>query len=168
MAVTMDMGPMREFAQLLKRASGEAFKKELKTLMNALGLEFLRVVQDEILARDVVVTRLLLNSFGKGGEGNIWKSSDGGLTLDVGSGVEYARFVNDGHYTTPAGAAQRFVPGSWQGGRFVYEQGAKTGMLLKRKWVRGRRFWEAGIRHFEPIMEKTIEQKIDEWIRKYF
>ena len=40
---------------------------------------------------------MLVNSFQKGAEGNIWERQD--TRLETGSAVSYASYVNDGHWT---------------------------------------------------------------------
>lgn len=50
--------------------------------------------------------------------------------------VEYASWVEDGHMQRA-----RWVPGTWKGkgdrSKFIYIPGAKTGMLLRDKWIPG-------------------------------
>jgi hypothetical protein len=157
----------RYFKLISKAAHGE-FKKQIALWFEASGFEFLRVVQDEIIRRKVVNTRLLLNSFEKGEKHNVWKVSDGGLTLEVGTNVSYAAYVNDGHWTNKKGQKSRFVPGVWRGDNFEYVRGAKTGMVLKQKWVEGAHYWEAAIRIFERIFKTSVEKKMAEWRDKYF
>lgn len=130
--VEFDMSEIREFFQSMERAAKGDFKKDMEEWLEAVGTDFLRVVQDEIVRRKVLDTRLLLNSFTKGDGGNVWELSDGDLTLEVGTNVEYAGYVNDGHWTNPKGVQRRWVPGYWEGDRFIYDPSAKTGMLLKQ------------------------------------
>lgn len=168
MGFSMQMDGLAEFAANVRKAAGAQLKADIRLAINAIGMEFLRTVQDEILACNAVVTRLMINSFGKGGPDNVWSESDGGLTLDVGSGVEYVRYVNDGHHKTPAGVAARFVPGKWGSHGFEYIPGHKGGMLLKAGWVEGKHFWEAALRHVEPIIDRYLNRVLDEWMAKYF
>ena len=168
MAFGIDLSQLQAFAQKMQRYANESFKQELAALMKGIGADFLAIVQDVIIAEQIVDTRLLLASFGQGGPENIWNESDGGLTIEVGSGQEYAGFVNDGHHTTPAGVAQRFVPGEWKGGRFQYQPGAKTGMMLKRKWVAGQHYWETALRQAKPIVERAAHEAISRWIAQFF
>ncbi|EEM68486.1 hypothetical protein bthur0009_54820 [Bacillus thuringiensis serovar andalousiensis BGSC 4AW1] len=58
--------------------------------LEASGFQFLEEVQNQIISLAVVDTRRLLNSFTKSDSNNIWRSSDGGLVLEVGTNVEYA------------------------------------------------------------------------------
>lgn len=164
---TVDFGELNDYVQRLSSASAD-FKEELSNFLEALGNEFLRIVTDEIIAREVVDTRLLLNSFTQNNEGNIWELNESGLVLEVGTDVEYARYVNDGHWTNPKGTEKRWVPGVWNGDKFNYDPSAKTGMLLTQQWVEGRHFWDIALKVMEKIMPGIIEKKLDEWLQDYF
>lgn len=166
--VNMDFGEFREFIDRLRRAASGDFEKELEQFMEGIGFEFLRILEDEIIRRKVVDTRLLLNSFHKGDTNNIWEMTDEGLTLEVGTNLEYAGYVNDGHWTNPKGVEIRFVPGYWEGERFVYDSSAKGGMLLKQKWVEGKHYWESALRILDKMYPALLEAKLEQWINKYF
>ena len=101
---------MKQFFGKCNSAGNSDFKKALSVFVQGLGLEFLRVIQDEIIRLKVIDTRLLLSSFHIGDNGNS-ELSEGDLTVEVGTNVEYAKFVNDGHWTCGKGEAMRFVPG---------------------------------------------------------
>ena len=70
---------------------------DLETYVDAMGYTFLGEVRTEILRQQLVDTRLLVNSFQKGVEGNIWERQE--TRLEIGSSISYAAFVNDGHWT---------------------------------------------------------------------
>ncbi|MCD7810369.1 MAG: HK97 gp10 family phage protein [Ruminococcus sp.] len=166
--VTYDLSGFSDFFARLRQAASGDFRKELEGFMQALGTEFLRVVEDEIIRRKVIDTRLLLASFHEGGDGNVWEMSNDGLTLEVGTNVEYASYVNDGHWTNPKGVDRRFVPGVWNGDKFQYVPGAKTGMMLKQHWVEGTHYFDSAVRIFERMFPDIIEAKMQEWIDRYF
>lgn len=166
--VEFSLEGFKPFIERLKQAASGDFKKEMENFMQRLGTEFLRVVEDEIIRRKVMDTRLLLASFHEGGDGNVWDVSDGGLTLEVGTNVEYAAYVNDGHWTNPKGVERRFVPGTWEGDRFVYDPSAKTGMVLKQKWVEGAHYFDSAVRIFEKMFPDILEAKMQEWFNSYF
>lgn len=166
--ITIDMSEYEAFFARLKQAGNGAFEKAIQTFFEGLGMEFLRVIQDEIINMGAVDTRLMLASFGKGGGGNVWEVSDGGLTLTVGSTLDYAQYVNDGHWANPSGVQVRFVPGHWSGDRFIYSPGAKGGMILKQQWVEGYHYWESGLNIIEKMMPKLLEQKLQTWLNDYF
>lgn len=139
--VTFDTVELENFVKRLGTAAQGDFKRALNKFLEGLGIEFLRILQDAIVRRNVLDYRLLLHSFQKGDGENVWTLDENGLTLEVGTNVEYAKFVNDGHWTNPKGIERRFVPGHWEKANgkdhFIYTPGEKTGMVLKMKWVEG-------------------------------
>lgn len=158
-----DMGEMKSFFEKLGQVAQGELKEEMTLWLEAVGEDFLRVVQDEIVRRNVIDTRLLLASFERGAGGNVWEISDGGLTLEVGTNVEYAEWVESGHSQQPG----RFIPGSWSGDRFVYDPSAKGGMVLKMSWVNGKHYFESALRIYEKIFQTSAEIKLQEWLDKY-
>lgn len=72
---------------------------------------------------------------------NHWELSDVMIKGDsvyviLYNNTEYASHVEEGHMQNA-----RWVPGYWKAGKggstFVYDPNAKTGMMLKTKWVKG-------------------------------
>ncbi|MBQ3160563.1 MAG: HK97 gp10 family phage protein [Oscillospiraceae bacterium] len=167
-SIRIDLSQYSAFFARLQAAARGDFKKELELFIEALGIEFLRLCEDEIMRRKVVDTRLLLNSFQKGDSDNVWIWSDGKMKLEVGTNVEYAKYVNDGHWTCSKGEIGRFIPGDWQGDKFVYNPGSKTGMYLKQQWVEGKHYWESALKIMEKMYPQFLDKKLDEWLRKYF
>lgn len=168
MSVEIDVSEARQFFEAMEAAAKGDFRKELEAFLEGIGEEFLRIVEDEIIRRDAVDTRLLLASFHKGGDSNVWELSDGGLTLEVGSTLDYASYVNDGHWTNPQGVATRFVPGSWNGDSFEYDPSAKGGMLLRQQWVKGKPYFDSALRILEKMLPDLLDTKIQEWLDSYF
>lgn len=166
--VDIDMSEFKAFFGSIEKAAKGDFRKELELFLEGLGNEFLRIVQDEIIRRKVMDTRLLLASFEKDTEGSIWRLEDSGLTLEVGSSVDYAKFVEDGHWKNPKGVERRFVPGYWQGDRFIYDPGAKTGMVLKQDWVEGKHYFESALRILDRMYPELLDRKLQEWLDRYF
>lgn len=167
-AVEIDCSQFEQFISQVEAAGNGEFKKAVQSFLEGLGNEFLRIVQDEIIRRNVMFTRLLLKSFYKGDNENIWKIQSGGMSLEIGTNVKYASYVNDGHWTTKKGVKQRWVPGYWIGDRFVYSPEADTGMLLKQKWVEGEHYWEGSIRIMNKLIPQYLEKKLSEWLSEYF
>lgn len=167
--VRIDATELRRFVERLNQAGrGKEFEKELSRFLDAIAVEFLSYVQDFIIQAGSVDTRLLLNSFQKSGEGNVFIAQEGGLQIEVGTNVEYASFVNDGHWLNPKGVDMRWVPGEWQGERFIYQPGAKTGMLLKQKWIEGSHYFDDAIRLMERMAPQFMERKMQQWLEQYF
>lgn len=150
------------FDKCIKAGNGE-LKKEFELFLEGIGMEFLRIIQDEIISKQVVDTRLLLTSFQKGENDNVWELNQGNLILEVGTNVAYAKFANDGHWQD-----KRFVPGHWSGDRFVYNQNEKSGMMLTAKRIEGKHYWESGIEILEKMIPEFLERKLQEWLDKYF
>lgn len=166
--VEFDMSEFREFFGRMERAAKGDFRKEFELYLEAVGFDFLRVVQDEIVRRKVLDSRQLLASFEKGSDGNVWEIADGGLTLEVGTNLEYAGYVEDGHWTNTKGVERRFVPGYWEGDRFIYDPAAKGGMMLKQHWVEGKHYFDSALRIYNKIFQASAEIKLQEWIDRYF
>jgi hypothetical protein len=166
--VEFDLGNFPAFVARLKEAGRGDFKKDLTLFLHGLGADFLQIVQDEIIRRKVMDSRLLLASFSQGDEGNVWEIGMDGLTLQVGTNVKYAQYVNDGHWANPKGVERRFVPGRWEGNRFIYDPNSDTGMVLKQQWIEGAHYWESAIKIFEKVFPKLLEKKLQEWLNSYF
>lgn len=166
--VNIDTRELKKFFDCLGKAGKGDFKRAMNEFLEGLGDEFLRIVQDEIIRRQVVDTRLLLASFHRGSNDNIWTANEGGLTLEVGTNLDYASYVNDGHWTCERGQEKRFVPGVWSGGSFQYIPGARTGMILKQQWVEGAHYWESAVKILERMYPRLLEAKLQEWLDKYF
>ena len=159
---------MNNFFEKCSRAGNGEFKRALSTFLDGLGLEFLRIIQDEIIRRKVMDTRHLLASFHKGESENVWEISEGGLTLTVGTNASYATFVNDGHWTCEKGVERRFVPGYWENDRFIYDPSSDSGMVLKQQWVKGKHYWESGIKILERLFPLLLEEMVSKWMDSYF
>ncbi|MEG1895831.1 MAG: HK97 gp10 family phage protein [Oscillospiraceae bacterium] len=170
----IDMGEFKAFFQRIKQAAKGGFKKDLELFLEGLGVEFLEILENEIIRKDVQDSRLLLNSFHKGIENNVWELSEGGLTLEVGTNLEYAGYVNDGHWTNPKGVERRFVPGdvitdsSGKVIKFTYNHNSDTGIILKQKWVEGKHYWESALYILETYYPQMLEKKLADWIDEYF
>ena len=107
MGVTVDFSQYSEFFRRLELAATKDFKREFKGFLEGCAIEFLNMVQDAILERGNVDTRLMLNSFHKGNPENVWLED--GSSYEVGSNVYYVKYVNDGHHTRGGG---RWIEGS--------------------------------------------------------
>lgn len=162
--VEIDMKNFRAFLDKMDKGGKSGFKQECAKFLEGVGLEFLRIIEDEIIRMRVVDTRLLLNSFHKGGSEGVWELDENGLTLEVGTNVKYAQWVNDGHHQRPG----RYIPGEWHGSKFVYMPEADTGMVLKADWVEGKHFMETATRALERMFPRFMEAKMQEWLRSYF
>lgn len=156
------------FDKCLKAGNGD-LKKEFDLFLEGIGMDFLRIIQDEIISKEVKDTRDLLASFQKGENDNVWIHNSGALTLEVGTNVQYAKYVNDGHWQN-----RRFIPGDVVIGKdgkvkeFKYNPSAKTGIMLTAKRVEGKHYWESGIKIIEAMLPKFLDAKIQQWLEQYF
>ena len=163
--VEIDISELRQFTEKLRKLADGEFKEELLRFLDATGFEMLKVIEDEIIRLKVVDTRLLLNSFHKGSEDNVYELDEGNLSLEIGTNVEYAGWVNDGHSQTPG----RFIPGTWTGDKkFRYDPSADTGMVLKASWVEGKHYIESAVTVMEKLFPQALERFIDNWLKSYF
>lgn len=101
--VSIEAPEIKEFVNRLNGAARGEFRKELALFIEGVGVEFLRVVQDEIIRKQTVDTRLLLNSFQKSANDNVFEMKEGDLTVEVGTNVTYASYVNSGHWLNSKG-----------------------------------------------------------------
>lgn len=167
-SIKIDFSQFDDFIKLVDKAANGDLKKELIRFLDEIGTEFLTIVQDEIQRLEVVDTRLLLSSFQKGAKDNIWILNESDMTLEVGTNVKYAAAVEYGHWTVPKGEKQRWIPGYWNGDKFVYSPGAKTGMLLKQKWIEGKKYMGSAVNIMSKLFPKYMEHRFNEWLKQYF
>lgn len=166
MGITVDASQLGAWAERMNAAASGALKNDVATWWDAQAIEFLNLVQGEVMGTDTVDTGRLLNSFAKGATGNVFNASNGGLTIQVGTNVEYAPYVENGHHQDA-----RFVPGSWGRApngktRFNYGEG-HGGMMLKEKWITGKFFFQAATRKFREQIGPEAMAKVAQLIRKY-
>lgn len=164
----VDVSSFHAFFKKMEKCASGGFKKEWGKFLEGIGVEFLQIIQDTIIREKIMNTRRLLSSFERGGEGNLWVMKEGSLTLEVGTIVEYAKQVNDGHWLNPEGVESRFVPGHFSGNNFIYEPKAKTGIILKQKFIEGRHYWEDALKILEKIYPEYLKRKMEQWLTKYF
>ena len=159
----IDASELDAFARGIEAAMADLKPYAGKVLEEA-GEEFLNIVQGAIESAGNVDKGKLLASFTKGGSGNIWELNPGGLTLTIGTNVEYAQWVNDGHRQSPG----RFIPGFWEGGHFRYSPGAKSGMVLKASFVAGSHFFDKSVQVLERMFPQMADKAFEQFFQRYF
>lgn len=161
---------LKELRRALKDASEGELREEMATWLDGQAFWFLEEVQKMIIQRGNVVTSRLLNSFSRGDSKNVWKITKRGLKLEVGTNLEYAQLVNDGHFTIDpsSGKTSRWVPGRWKGDRFEYDPNSKEGMLLKLSWVEGSGYWDDAKFIFERMFEANLDAQLDKYMKSKF
>ncbi|WP_373325627.1 HK97 gp10 family phage protein [Sporomusa paucivorans] len=133
----VDIRELKRFAAKLEKAADGELKRQFAVWLEAVGMEFLGVVQDEIIRLGVVDTRRLLNSFSRGNSDCVFRIRDDVLVLDVGTNVEYAAEVNDGH------------------------------KLPNGRWWEGYHYFDLSIAIFEKILPASLEKRLQEWLDEF-
>ncbi|WP_091485335.1 HK97 gp10 family phage protein [Gracilibacillus orientalis] len=167
----MEIEGLDEFISALKNTEKGGFAEQLGLWLEAIGIDFLDIVQDEIVRTETVDTRNLLNSFSRGDSENLWSISSGGMVLDIGTNLNYASFANDGHFTVDpnSGKDRRWVPGRWLGDRFEYDPSEReTGMLLKITWIDGTGYWDNALAILDKTFEKSLDRLLQKWLDSNF
>lgn len=161
----IDISQLQDFARRCEACKAD-LKPYVAEFLKDAGEEFLNIVQDAIKGAGNVDTGRLLSSFTRGGNGNIWKFSDSGsgLNLTIGTNVEYAKWVNDGHRQQPG----RFIPGYMNGEKFVYQAGCSTGIVLKASFVKGSHFFDKSIEMLERMFPEMAYKSFEQFFQRYF
>ncbi|MED0735666.1 HK97 gp10 family phage protein [Aneurinibacillus thermoaerophilus] len=137
----------------------------MKRIVERLGEELLNAVIDEINRQDLIDTGTLINSFSRGDGENVWEFDEGrnAITLEVGSNLTYAEYLNDGYTIGKA----HFVPGYFNGaGSFVYDRSAKTGFIARPRSFIGRKYFDIALKNFEGGMRGFIEKQLEKEIQR--
>lgn len=86
----------------------------------------------------------------------------GHYTVVVLNNLRYASYVEYGHRQQPG----RFIPGYWEGERFVYAPGATGGMVLKDSWVKGRFMLTISTQELEQQAPAILEKKLYNFLKE--
>lgn len=76
--------------------------------------------------------------------------------------LRYASYVEYGHRQEPG----RFIPGYWEGERFVYDPDAEGGMVLKKPWVEGRYMLTISTQELERQAPAILERKLYKFLKE--
>lgn len=160
----MDFREFQKRMEKLHRGAPQA----LERIMYQLGEELLNHVVEELSRQDLIDTGTLWNSFSQGDPNNVWEF-DGDrdtLTLEVGSNLTYAEYLNDG-YTI---SKPHFVPGYWNGvGKFVYDPSAKGGFTVKPRSFIGRKYFDIALQNFrggmKALLEKLLQAELERMVK---
>ncbi|MFA4132584.1 MULTISPECIES: HK97 gp10 family phage protein [unclassified Brevibacillus] len=148
------------------------FNRELPDIMQRiyyqLGEELLNHVIDELDSQDLIDTGTLWNSFTQGDQNNVWQF-DGDrntLSLEVGSNLTYAEYLNEGYTIDKS----YFVPGYWNGvGKFIYDPSAKGGFMVKPRSFIGRKYFDIALRDFQggmkALLERMLQTELERMVR---
>jgi hypothetical protein len=81
------------------------------------------------------------------------------LTISLVNNTEYASFVEYGHYQE-----HRWVPGRWEGDKFIYVKGAVTGMALKDRYVPGAHMAQISLEKVRQAMPGRFDTAFRQWM----
>lgn len=77
------------------------------------------------------------------------------------NGLKYASYVEYGHRQQPG----RFIPGHWEGERFIYNPGEEGGMVLKKAWVEGRFMLTISVQELERMAPALLEKRLLKFLK---
>jgi hypothetical protein len=130
----VDLRGLDAFRKKLKQAASGELKEQFNIWLEGMGMEFLGVIQDNIIRLGVTDTRALLTSFKRGDDECVFEITNNGLTLKVGTNIKYAKWVNDGHKLRGGG------------------------------WWEGCHYFDISLLEFERIFKASLEQNLQEWL----
>jgi len=82
-------------------------------------------------------------------------------TVVVLNNLVYASYVEYGHRQLPG----RFIPGYWEGERFIYDPDAEGGMVLKDSWVKGRFMLTISTQELENQAPALLEKRLYNFLK---
>ena len=152
MAKNDDMfGEYLSYLQTIENGVPEVMEKT----MNAV----LTLIFDEVIRDTPVVTGDLRRNYRKSAP--TWNSSKV-LHGEVFNLLEYSIYEELGHRQK-----KRWVPGFWNAsGKFVYDPGVKTGMMLKDKWVSGSFRLTTISEKYSKKIPEIYSDVLEEWKRR--
>lgn len=80
--------------------------------------------------------------------------------IEVYNNADYAAHVEYGHRQK-----KRWVPGIWKSGRFEYDPDAKTGMMLKKKFVPGARMLKNAVKEQRQAFRKNTKRILEDLLK---
>ena len=85
-------------------------------------------------------------------------------TITVINGLQYASYVEYGHRQQPG----RFIPGHWEGERFIYNPDEEGGMVLKNALVEGRFMLTISVQELERMAPALLEKRLLKFLKGCF
>lgn len=159
----IDVSGLEDIARRCEAARAD-IKPYAGKFLEEVGEEFLDIVKAEIENAGNVDYGVLLASFTRYRPANIFDLDLGALTLTVGTRVQYADYVNKGHRQQPG----RFIPGIFDGARFRYVKGAKTGIVLKASYVEGSHYFDKSVKALERMIPDMQRSSFDQFFHRHF
>ncbi|UNI72508.1 MAG: type I neck protein [Chaetfec virus UA24_244] len=81
--------------------------------------------------------------------------------ITVINSLRYASYVEYGHRQRPG----RFIPGHWEGERFIYNPDEEGGMVLKNAWVEGRFMLTISVQELERMTPALLERRLTTFLK---
>ena len=154
MEINWDFSEFTEFADRLQNQS--RLELELERATKEIAHELLKRIKKHTPIGD---TWMLTNGWNNNGL-VVVKQANGFEVLLV-NRTMYATWVNDGHRQRPG----RFIPGYFAHGRFYYDPSKNEGMVLRKPFVKGRKFVEKGILEMNNtnLIQSIIRRHLRDW-----
>lgn len=151
-----------EFRGLLNRLSEKEVMRIEKKIMRRVGTIFLKQARDQLKKLGLFSGKQseTLLSFTKGKRGNVWAFDydRNSITLEVGSRYFVARLLDEGYTINKP----HFVPGRFEGGKFVHDPAGKftkngKGIWMKPRTFIGKHYIDMTIEGFQGGVKGLIE-----------
>ncbi|MCR8998023.1 HK97 gp10 family phage protein [Brevibacillus laterosporus] len=156
-----------DFYQLQKRLRmlhDKDIKRIEKKIIRRIGTVFLRMLRQQIKKMGLVDSGESMKAFMKGKRGNIWimDVDRNSFTLELGASYFVPLLLNDG-YTIKKG---HFVPGRFEGGKFIYDRNAKTGVWMKPRSFIGKNYLDITLQGFQGGIQGLMEDLLSKELKK--
>ncbi|RFB28248.1 HK97 gp10 family phage protein [Brevibacillus sp. VP] len=165
-----------DFNQLQKRLrmlQDKDIKRIEKKIIRRIGTVFLRMLRQQIKKMGLVDSGESMRAFMKGKRGNIWimDVDRNSFTLELGASYFVPSLLSDG-YTIKKG---HFVPGRFEGGKFIYDRNAKktvngkerpTGVWMKPRSFIGKNYLDITLQNFQGGIKGLMEDLLSKELKK--
>lgn len=151
------------FDEFVKRFSNMVDKWEEKkaVLLKRMG----NIYHEEVIPLVPVDTSRLVDSIFVGGV-----EDD---SIEVGTNVEYALYVNDGHVQHKRFLPIRYISAggkkalvSKYGDKYKGKKGGIKGVMLQEKYIPGKHFMEKGLTNAKPRLETLVDSFLQETFKE--
>lgn len=153
-------------AKKFKQLSEDGMNRILRNITEAVGEKLLNNVTDEINRQGLIDTSVMLNSFARGDDENAWEwdVDRNVITLEVGSNLPYAKYLNEGYNIHKP----YFVPGTWENGTFKHNPNANSGFMAKPRTFIGRHYFDIAVKELEGGINQFIMERLEVELRRVF
>jgi hypothetical protein len=138
------------------RDFGKTFET-LPTLFDVWLKKFLLQMGLRALAQTKALTPVDTGELRGRWEVSVVKLNGSQLEIEIYNSLEYAEWIEDGH-----NQHRRWVPGHWEGSKFIYEKGNRTsGMALKEKFIPGFHMAKISINKIDTEIPLRFRQEFE-------